>query len=621
MAGLREAATAACTRPRDTPHGGSRILPAMQQQQEARPRARSAFTAAFLSLVFPGLGHAYARAWYRAVAFAAAPFLLVALLAGAIVSYRLEVLGVALQPPVLVAILVGNVIAYGYRIVAAVDSYRVVRYLNRVSEGGTGRLGPARANLAPISLAGLLAVILVMGGSHAAVAYYDLQALTAVQNIFDPTDPGAGTAASIAPGATDAAGSAATPAPSGPVASVGPSAAPSLVPWNGTGRLNVLLIGTDKRPAEGTWNTDTLIVASVDPASRQVAMFSLPRDTVGVPLPPIPARSVFGSTFNLKINSLFGQARARPDLFPGGGYEGLKDTLSYLYGIPIHYFVEVDFTGFKTVVDALGGVTVNVQVPVVDDYYPGDKGTLRVYIQTGVQHMTGSQALIYARSRHGSSDFDRASRQQRVLLSLRQQADFATLIQRLPELVQSTSRAVKTDFPIARLPQLIDLASRIDIGNVRSFVFSPPYYGIEGYPGGIYTLSPNVPRIRAAVASAFNFDPRVEAQRQSVAQEGARVWILNGTGATGTAADVANYLDFRGVAASAPNQRPPSASVPPDTVIRVYNGAEARMPLTLALLKEIFGVKVVTVADPAVKVDVIITTGTRTPVLEAPVIP
>ena len=592
----------------------------MQQQQEARPRARSAFTAAFLSLLFPGLGHAYARAWYRAVAFAAAPFLLLALLAGALISYNIEILGVALQPPVLVGILVGNLVAFVYRIVAAVDAYRVVRYLNRVADGGAGRLGPARARLAPISLAGLLAVILVMGGAHAAVAYYDLQALTAVENIFNPFDSG-GSGASPAPGSPDA-GATASPEPSLPSpASSGPSAAPSLVQWNGTGRLNVLLIGTDKRPNEGTWNTDTLIVASIDPASRQVAMFSLPRDTVGVPLPPIPARSVFGATWDRKINALFGQARARPDLFPGGGYEGLKQTLSYLYGIPVNYFVEVDFGGFKTVVDALGGVTVNVQVPVVDDYYPGDDGTLRVYIPTGVQHMTGSQALVYARSRHGSSDFDRASRQQRVLLSLRQQADFATLIQRLPDLVQSTSKAVKTDFPIGKLPQLIDLASRIDIANVRSFVFSPPYYGVEGYPGGIYTLTPNVPRIRAAVATAFDFDPRVEAQRQAVAQESAQVWVLNGTGGAGTAATVAGYLDFRGVAASAPNQRPQTGSVPADTIIRVYNGAETRLPLTMALLEEVFGVTALPVTDPAVRADVVITTGRKTPALEAPVIP
>jgi LCP family protein required for cell wall assembly len=594
----------------------------MQQQHEARPRARSAFTAAFLSLLFPGLGHAYAGAWYRAVAFAATPFLLLALFAGAALSYKIEILGVALQPPVLVGILVGNVVAYVYRIVAAVDSYRVVRYLNRVADGGAGRLGPARASLAPVSLAGLLAVILVMGGAHAAVAYYDLQALTAVEGIFNASDTGgSGGGASAAPGTPDASVGTASPEASlPPPASGAAAAAASPVPWEG-GRLNVLLIGTDKRPNEGTWNTDTLIVASIDPASRQVAMFSLPRDTVGVPLPPIPARSVFGATWDRKINALFGQARARPDLFPGGGYEGLKDTLGYLYGIPINYFVEVDFSGFKTVVEALGGVTVNVQVPVVDDYYPGDAGTLRVYIPTGVQHMSGSQALVYARSRHGSNDFDRASRQQRVILSLRQQADFTTLIQRLPDLVQSTSKAVKTDYPIAKLPQLIELASRIDIGNVRSFVFSPPYYGFEGYPGGIYTLSPNVPRIRAAVASAFNFDPRVEAQRQAVAQEGAQVWVLNGTGGTGTAAAVAGYLDFRGVAASAPTQRPPAGAVPADTIIRVYNGAETKLPLTMALLEQTFGVQALPVTDPAVRVGVIVTTGRKTPTLEAPVIP
>jgi len=601
----------------------------MQQPQEPRPRARSAFSAAFLSLIFPGLGHAYARAWYRAVGFAAAPFLLLALLAGAVLSYKIEVLGVALQPPVLVAILVGNVVAYLYRIVAAVDAYRVVRYLNRVAEGGSGRLGPARAPLAPISLAGLLAVVLVMGGAHAAVAYYDLQALTAVENIFNPSDTGIGPATvpttpagSAGPSASAGAAGAASPQPSlPPPASGAPAAAPSQIPWNGTGRLNILLIGTDKRPDEGTWNTDTLIVASIDPTTRQVALFSLPRDTVDVPLPPIPARAVFGATYASKINSLYLQAQARPDLFPGGGHEALKDTLGYLYGIPINYYVEVDFTGFKTVVDALGGVTINVQVPVVDDDYPGDNGALRVYIQTGVQRMSGSQALIYARSRHGSNDFDRASRQQRVLLSLRQQADFATLIQRLPALVQSTSSAVKTDFPIEKLPALIDLASRIDITNVRSFVFAPPYYGTEGYPGGIYELTPNVARIRAAVAGAFNFDSTIEAQRQAIAQEGAQVWVLNGTGVNGNAAAVAGYLDFRGVAASAPNQRPPAGAVPANTIIRVYNGAQTKLPLTLALLADLFGVQAVPVTDPTVRADIIVTTGLKTPALAAPALP
>ena len=133
--------------------------------------------------------------------FAAAPFLLLALGLGVVATYRLELVGTVLQPPMLVAILVGNVAALLYRVVAAVDAYRVVVFLNRWDEGA-GRLGPSRSILAPISLAGLLGVVLVMGGAHAAVAYYDLQALDLVQGIFNPIgeeDPTPDPSASVAP--------------------------------------------------------------------------------------------------------------------------------------------------------------------------------------------------------------------------------------------------------------------------------------------------------------------------------------------------------------------------------------------------------------------------------------
>jgi len=598
----------------------------MNRPQEPRRRARSAFTAAFLSLLFPGLGHAYARAWYRAIAFAAPPFLLLAVGMGAAASYGIEVVGVVLQPPVLLGILAGNIVALLYRVVAAVDAYRVVVYLNRWDEGA-GRLGPSRAILAPFSVAGLLAVVLVMGGAHAAVAYYDLQALDLVSGVFNPgeDDP------TPEPGATAGATPAASAEPTEtPLATAAPGAtavagAPSLPPWDGKGRLNVLLIGSDRRPGEGSYNTDTLIVASVDPATGQVAMFSLPRDTTGIPLPDVPARSVFGATWNRKINALFQQARVRPDLFPGGklsGYQALKDTLGGLYGMQIQYFVEVDFVGFRKVVDALGGVTVNVQLPVVDDNYPGDTGKLRVYIPTGVQHMTGTEALVYARSRHGSSDFDRAARQQRVILSLRQQADFATLARPdvLSSLVAATKGALKTDFPVSKLPQLIQLAQKIDIGNVRSFVFSSPYYAREGYVDGLYVLQADVARIRQAAASAFDFDPREQAQRQEVAQEGAVVWVVSSTGEAGRAASLAGYLDFEGFASSAPRGQNPETTAP-TTVVTAYNGAETKYPRTIARLEALFGVTVVTAVDTKMRADVVVVQGTATPVLEPPVTP
>ncbi len=607
----------------------------MHRPQDTRPRARSAFAASFLSLLFPGLGHAYAGAWERALGFAAGPLLLVSLLAGIALSLGLELLGVLLQPWVLTLLLVADVAALAYRVIAAVDAYRVTAYLNAAELSG-GRLGPPRIRPSSLSLAGLGAVLLVMAGAHVAVAYYDLQAYDLVNCVFDEGGqatcdegavPGSTAGATDAVAPTTGAGASPSASPGTPAPGVTAAPATTLPPWNGTDRLNILLIGADQRPGEGTFNTDTLIVVSVDPPTGQVAMFSLPRDTVDVPLPPGPARSVFGTTYAGKINSLWTQAQARPDLFPGTdrqrGYSALKATLGELYGLDIRWYVTVNFDGFKRVVDTLGGVTINVQTPVVDDRYPGDSGRLvRLYIPTGVQHMTGSQALMYARSRHASSDFDRGQRQQRVLFSLREQADYGRLIARLPDLVSALKSAVKTDIPVGQLPQLLRLAQSSDASKIRSYVFAPPLYEQEvrsGDPRG-YVLIPRIDRIRAAVATAFSVDPALEADREKVSAENASVWVLNGSGERGQAAQIADYLEFHGVNATAPNQKPDTRGLT-DTRIQVYNGAEARLPATIALLEAVFGVTAVPVVDPAARVDIVVTTSARTPDLTPPPAP
>jgi LCP family protein required for cell wall assembly len=599
----------------------------MQRPQAPRPRTRSAFTAAFLSLIFPGLGHAYDGAWERALGFAAIPLLLLSLLAGLALSLRLELLGILLQPPVLTLILVADVAFLVYRLVAAVDAYRVAAYLNAYEATGGGRLGRPRVRLGPVSVAGLAAVLLVIAGGHVALAYYDLQAYDLVNCVFD--ESGQATCDSSGPSPTAAPGESAA---ASPAASVGGTAAPgvtaapgaTLPPWNGTDRLNILLIGADQRPNEGTFNTDTMIVVSIDPVTKQVAMLQLPRDTVDVPLPPGPARSVFGTTYAGKINSLWTAARARPDLFPGNdnqrGPNALKATLGYLYGLDIRYYVAVNFEGFKTIVDTLGGVTVNVQNPVMDDHYPGDSGrVIRVYIPAGIQHMTGSQALIYARSRHASNDFDRGQRQQRVLLSLKEQTDFSTVIAKLPDLVSALKSAVKTDIPPSQLPQLVQLASSVDVSKIRSYVFAPPLYQREvtsGDPRG-YVIIPYVDKIRAAVTTAFTADPSLEANREKVSAEGASVWVLNGSGQQGQASQLATYLEFLGINASAPNQRPDTQGLSA-TRIQVYNGAEARLPETLKVLESAFGVQPIPVTDPAVGADIVITTSSQTPDLTPP---
>jgi hypothetical protein len=284
--------------------------------------------------------------------------------------------------------------------------------------------------------------------------------------------------------------------------------------------------------------------------------------------------------------------------------------------------VEVNFDGFRSVVDAIGGVTINVQIPVSDDHYPGDHGTLeRVYIPSGIQHMDGAQALRYARSRHGSSDFDRGQRQQRVLVSLREQSDPQALIPRLPSLVDALKKAVRTDVPVGQLAPLLGLASQVDTKNIRSFVFAPPLYGTETPPSApSYFILPNVAKIRAAVARAFTTDPADEALREKLAEEGGGVWVLDGSADRDRGTRLANYLEFYGVAASAPRQRPAGA-IPANTTIVVYNGAEAVLPSTIDYLEKTFGVTSTTKTDRAIRTDIVVTIGRATPDLQAPIGP
>jgi LCP family protein required for cell wall assembly len=602
------------------------------------PRSRSAFAAAFLSLLFPGLGHAYAGAITRGLAFAAVPFLSLALLAGIVLrADRIELLGFVIQQQVLVAIFVLNAVALVYRLIAVVDAWQVARFLNAVDASGGGRLGRARLPLNPLSVAGLLAVVLVLAGGHLAVARYNVLALDLVGCVFsdsgDPAcdapeetpEPGeSGAPTSGAPTGSPDAGASPTASieePSPIASGATGTAAPTLPPWDGKERLNVLLIGSDQRTGESSFNTDTLIVVSVDPASKQVAMFQVPRDMVDVPV-PANARPVWGSVYRGKINGWFTNNRNRADLWPGGsanarGFNAVKAILGELYGLDIRYYVMVNFQGFRKVVDTLGGVQINVQIPVAESTYPLAPGVNgRIYIPAGPQHMTGSQALIYARSRHraAAGDFDRGRRQQRVLISLREQMNASAIIANLPELVNALKTSVKTDVKTSDLAKLLALAESVDTRNIRSYVFAPSYYAIEYVtsPRG-YIITPRVSRIRAAVKEAFSVDPAVIALRDRLAAEAAQVWVLNASGRTGLASTLADYLAYSGVEASAPNRR--TATIAKTKVV-VYNGGEGAIPDTIAYLEDVFDVTATMVTDPAVTADVIVSAGRDAPNLE-----
>lgn len=596
------------------------------------PRARSAFGAAFLSLVFPGLGHAYAGAAVRALGFAAAPLLLTALVLGLVVrGDRATLLGILANPAMLTAIFIGNIVALVYRIGAAVDAWQVARFLNAADASGGGRLGRARMPVHPISIAGLLSVILVMGIGHVAVARYDLLGMELVNCVFTE-EPGAeceqpGTGAEGTPGAsgqpsgTGAPGESEAPGESDAVPTPNPSAtgslAPTLPPWDGKERLNILAVGVDAREGDATsFNTDTLIVVSVDPVTNQVAMFQVPRDMVDVPV-PANARALWGSTYGGKVNSWYNQNRNRTDLWPGKsatarGFNALKALLGELYGLDIRYYVKVDFSGFRDAVNTLGGLQVNVQMPVYESLYPAGGGFLtRLYIPAGPQHMTGAEALRYARSRHRATDFDRGRRQQRVLISLKDQMSVQAILANLDQLITDIQRSVKTDIPVSELPKMLSLVDEVDTKNVRSYVFSPNVYATE-YANSArgYIITPNVTRIRRAVKEAFSISADLLAQRDRLGEEEARVWVQDASG-RGLSAGNAEWLAYNGLDASAPNKRISTQIA--TTEIAVYNGAGAKMPETVAFLEKVYGVTVVTVVDPTVTVDFIVTLGRDAP--------
>lgn len=591
----------------------------------AGPQRRSAFTAAFLSLLFPGLGQAYLGAYKRALGWAAPPTLLGSLVAGFAVQLDLtELAGIALQTWFLGGVFALNLVLLAYRGASIFDAWLIARAIDAAPTRGASASTMTLARTAGVvSLAGLVAVVLVMSLAHVAVARYNLLLANTADCIFDPDAEGCEPTESEEPGASPTA----TPAATGtPEPSVGPEvSAPSVPPWDGQERLNILLIGADEQG--GGHNTDTLITLSIDPQTNQAVMFQLPRDTVDVPLPAGPLRSFFGSVYQGKINSLYVNVRNRPDLAPGNnrsrGYNALKAVLGELYGLDIKYYVEVNFRGFRDAVDALGGVTVNVQVPVLDNDFPRPNDQrIRLFIPAGMQHMTGPEALDYARSRKSTSDFERGARQQRVLVSLRQQMDLANILPNIDSLAGAVGNNVRTDFPRELLPQLLGLADKIDARSIRSVIFTPPYYQVEclNCPPRGYIIQPRVERIRAAVREAFTIDPDFAEARETLAGEGASVWVLNGSGRQGEAATLAHYLNYLGMAATAPNQKPDTSGLA-DTTIRAYNGAETAFPFTTQTLETIFDVTVEPVADPTVLTDFAIVTGAETPQLTAPPAP
>ncbi len=261
----------------------------------------------------------------------------------------------------------------------------------------------------------------------------------------------------------------------------------------GTERLNILLLGGDAGPGRGGLRTDTMIVASIDPVTGDAVLVGVPRNFGSVTLTdgtPIPVT---------QLGHVYGWGAGRPDLF-GDTYPGAyatQNAIENITGLEVDYFALVDLTGFADVVDAFGGVSLDVIEPVDGPLYDTETGGYEmVHIGTGRQHLDGAHALAFARARYGSSDYVRMGRQRCILAAMAGQADLVTLFARIGKLLDAVSTNLVTDIPADVIPDLIRLVPRVTTATTRTIGFDSAWR--VGFTSLGMTI-PDVDRIRAAV--------------------------------------------------------------------------------------------------------------------------
>ncbi|MFN2136948.1 MAG: LCP family protein [Candidatus Promineifilaceae bacterium] len=320
----------------------------------------------------------------------------------------------------------------------------------------------------------------------------------------------------------------------------------ALKPWSGSERVNILFLGTDQRcDEEGPNHSDTLMIATVDPKSMSAALFSLPRD-LWVEIPGFGVDRINQAYY-------FGQIYE----YPGGGPALAQETVEALLGIPIDYYVTVDFKSFEQAVDLIGGIVIDVSEAIDDPDYPDNcYGYEPFSIQVGKQRLDGATALKYARTRATfGGDVDRAARQQAVLMAVRDQVmrlnQLPQLIAQSPALWRNFKTNVKTNLPLEDALELALLMQDISAGNIRSVVLDYDQVYIETTPDGRQVLVPRREEIRQLRDEVFAMPaiptPVIDDLQHLMENESARVAIYNGTAVFGLAADTQAYLEDIGI--------------------------------------------------------------------------
>ncbi|MDI3298067.1 MAG: LCP family protein [Bacillota bacterium] len=231
--------------------------------------------------------------------------------------------------------------------------------------------------------------------------------------------------------------------------------------------------------------SDSMMLVSVDPASRSAWLLSIPRD-IWIDIPG------------------HGQARIN-EAYALGGASLAEEVVYDLTGIRADHYVVVDYTAFQKLIDDVGGVTVDVPETLDDPTFPAPDEIhyAPLLITKGVHHFNGAEALAYVRERHADplSDLGRAQRQQQVLLALKEQFLKPANLPRVPAIAADLAGLLRTDFPLSQIPAYAALASQIPSDRIRTAVLDYASGSVRGWttPGGAAVLLPDEAAIRAVV--------------------------------------------------------------------------------------------------------------------------
>lgn len=267
------------------------------------------------------------------------------------------------------------------------------------------------------------------------------------------------------------------------------------------GRYNILLVGSDARADRTGVRPDSLTVASIDADTGKVVLISLPRNLQNVPFSEdSPMRTVYPYGFNCGseclLNAVYVTAEGRPDLYPDSKHPGLDATIEAVQGVTnlkINYYAMVNLNGFKGLVDAVGGVRMDVKYRIA--MFGHDDAYKNTYIEPGRQRLDGQQALWYARSRVQSDDYDRMGRQKCLMAAMVSQLSPTKVLRNATDIAKSGKELLSTSIPAKELGQFADLAIKARDQKIRTVSIVPPAFS---------TVTPDYPAIQAAIQTAID---------------------------------------------------------------------------------------------------------------------